>query len=139
MKMTQQARITVAIVADEVSRGRLRAVVLAAGAQVAGEIGEVTGLRLLSALAPDLVLLDGGAVGINPLAALPALRALPGAPPVVYLTATSEAAEESLARALGATVVVPAGNLVVVARVLRQGHNSQALSEPEPQHLLAAA
>lgn len=54
---------------------------LAAGAQVAGEIGEVTGLRLLSALAPDLVLLDGGAVGINLLVALPALRALPGAPP----------------------------------------------------------
>lgn len=107
MRTTQQRCFTVAIVADEVSRGRLRAVTLAAGAQVAGEIGEVTGLRLLSALAPDLVLLDGGAVGINPLAALPALRALPGAPPVVYLTATSEAAEEPLARALGATVVVP--------------------------------
>lgn len=139
MKMTQQARITVAIVADEVSRGRPRAVVLAAGAQVAGEIGEVAGLRLLPALAPDLVLLDGGAVGINPLAALPALRALPGAPPVVYLAATVEAAEEPLARALGATVVVPAGSLVVLARVLRQGHNSHAPSEPEPQHLPAAA
>lgn len=139
MKMTQQARITVAIVADEVSRGRLRAVTLAAGAQVAGEIGEVTGLRLLSALAPDLVLLDGGAVGINPLAALPALRTLPGAPPVVYLTATSEAAEERLARALGATVVVPPGNLMMLARMLGQGHNSHALSEPEPQHRPAAA
>jgi len=116
MRTTQQACITVAIIADESSRGRLRAVTLAAGARVAGEIGEAAGLRLLPALAPDLVLLDGGALGINPLAALPVLRALPGAPRVVYLAATGEAAEERLARALGAidtinsAVAAPAGS-----------------------------
>jgi len=136
---TTHARITVAIVADEEARGRLKVVVLAAGARVAGEIGEAAGLRLLPALAPDLVLLDGGAHGINPLAALPALRALPGAPRVVYLTATGEAAEERLARALGATAVVPPESLSVLARILGQGHHPQALSEPKPQHLPAAA
>jgi DNA-binding NarL/FixJ family response regulator len=101
--------ISLLIVADTDRRAWLRTEIAAVGGvEIVGEIAEAAALRLVPALAPDVVLLDGTAAGLNPLLAIPALCALPDAPRVVYVAGTGVAAERRLALELGAVAVLDA-------------------------------
>jgi chemotaxis response regulator CheB len=71
-------------------------------ANIAGEIGENAALRLLTTLAPDLVLIDAATVGVNPIAVLH----MPLSAPVIVLAATEHTSEHQLFRELGARAVV---------------------------------
>lgn len=68
-----------------------------------GELTTATSLHLIAHIAPDIVILDCAAPEINPLVALPQLRAHTRAPQIITLSANNTAGERSLLRALGAT------------------------------------
>lgn len=129
--------INLLIVADTERRAWLRAEIAAVGGvAIAGEIAEAAALRLVPALAPDVVLLDGAAAGLNPLLALTSLCALPDAPRVVYVAGTRVAAERRLALELGAVAVVDAPALL--RQALSLGRDLTRLSRPLMPNLRAA-
>ena len=69
---------------------------------LAAEFRDSSGLRLLSHLAPDIVVLDCAAPGINALVVLPWLRALPGVRNIIALGASDSPSEQRLMLELGA-------------------------------------
>lgn len=81
---------------------------------IAGEIGESAALRLLTPLAPDLVVLDAGVPGFNPTTLLQAFSNTP----VIVLAATESPNEQRLFRELGARAVVPPNQFNRLASIL---------------------
>lgn len=107
----QATQITVALVGDAERRARLRGL-LRGRADVVAEIAEARRAFLLAEVAPDVVLLDCGADGVNPFVALPLLAALPGAPRIVAVAdgAAATAAAQRALSALGADAVADLGD-----------------------------
>jgi DNA-binding NarL/FixJ family response regulator len=73
---------------------------------IGGELADSSGIRLLPHLQPDIVVVDVASPAINPMTVLPRLAALPNAPAIVAIGATTSAAEHDLLLELGATTVV---------------------------------
>lgn len=120
--------ISLLIVADSDRHAELRA--LASGAEMIGVITEPSALRLVAALRPDVVLLDGAASMVNPLTALAWLHALPDAPRVIYLAATPSAAERRLALELGAVAVAAPGDEATLRAAVGVGQSLTRLGRP---------
>jgi CheY-like chemotaxis protein len=127
--------ISLLIVSDSDRRPELRAQIAGAGgAHIIGEIAELSALRLVAALRPEVLLLDGAASAINPLTALAWLHALPDAPRVVYLAGTASGSERRLALELGAVAVAEPGDGAALRVALGISHDLTRLGRP----LLAA-
>jgi DNA-binding NarL/FixJ family response regulator len=82
---------------------------------IAGEVGDVAALRLVAALAPDIVILDAATPALNPIAVL---RAQASAL-VIVLAATESPLEQRMFLELGA---------LAVARLEQPGAFDQALA-----------
>jgi DNA-binding NarL/FixJ family response regulator len=82
------------------------------------EFKDDNGLRLITHLAPDIVVLDCAAPGINALLVLPWLRAVPGVRHVIALGASDSPAEHRLMLELGAVAYAPPRAPAAFARAL---------------------
>lgn len=122
--------IRMLIVTDYERRHELSAKAAAGGANVVGEIVEPAALRLAAALQPEVVLLDAAASAINPISALAWLQALPDAPRVVYLAATTSACERRLALELGAVAVAAPDDEAALWAALGIGRDLTRLGRP---------
>lgn len=120
--------ISLVLVADSDRHAELRA--LADRAEIVGVMAEPSALRLVAALRPDIVLLDGAASAINPLTALAWLHALPDAPRVIYLAATPSTAERRLALELGVVAVATPGDKGALRDALGVGRSLTRLGRP---------
>jgi DNA-binding NarL/FixJ family response regulator len=95
---------TVIVIAPPARREIIRQILLAhPQLELVGELAIATSLHLIAQLAPDIVILDCVTPQINPLVALPQLRAhIPGLQ-IITLSVSNTTGERSLLRALGAT------------------------------------
>jgi DNA-binding NarL/FixJ family response regulator len=99
------------VIGDREFRDEVKALVGQSRAYyVAGEIVESRALRHLAALAPDVVVLDGGSEGINGVRVLQTLQDLPRMPRIVVQGATGTATERQLMLELGASAYVAPGS-----------------------------
>lgn len=73
--------------------------------QIAGEVDNMSSLRLVTPLAPDVVLVDSASTTVNPLGAISMLAELEEAPQVVALMSTGSVSERTFFLALGAQAV----------------------------------
>src|SRR5690349_5102937 len=82
--------------------------------RVAGEIGEIAGLRLVPRLTADVIVVDCAAPGLNSLIILPWLRGLAGPARVLALGASGSAAERQFLLGLGADLYATLDTLAAV-------------------------
>ena len=94
-------RSVVIISGIEERRHAITCILRAIRLTIAGEIGDVDALRLVAALAPDVVILDAATPALNPIAMLRAQRSTP----VIVLAATDSPVEQRLFLELGALAV----------------------------------
>jgi DNA-binding NarL/FixJ family response regulator len=116
-------RTTAILIGDADIRGQTRAALEAAcGVEIVGELTayEERHARFLAALAPEIVILDMAAAGLDPVRVLTNLRELPARPRVIAV-APDGAKSTWIARELGATAVVE------TAHALRQAVRREPL------------
>ena len=82
------------------------------------ELNDNSGLRLMPHLAPDIVVLDCAAPGINALIVLPWLRMLPGVRHIIALGASDSPVEQRLMLELGAVAYAGPRGPAAFARAL---------------------
>jgi DNA-binding NarL/FixJ family response regulator len=96
--------------------------------ELTGELTQATSLHLVARLRPDIVILDCAAPNINPLVALPQLRARSGGAQIIALCAGDTAGERALLQALGASACAsldqPGSVLEVLAAAGARGRAS---------------
>ena len=94
----------IVLVGDGEQRAALKALLAGQGVVIAGEVAQAHALACVPALTPTCVVLDCAAPTVNPLQALPWLRAQAACPPIVALGTSAEPQERALLLGLGATV-----------------------------------
>ena len=129
---TNSGALRVAMIGESHRRDYLKHS-LAGHIEVVGELVSDRRVELLTDVDPEVVILDCGSQGVNPLATLPRLAALAGSPRVVALTEISlTGTGEHVLIDLGADQVADIRDSSAIARAL-------GLDEAHEVHALIAA
>lgn len=136
-KTAKESALRVALIGEDYRRDYLKRQ-LGGRIEVAGELAADRRVDLLAEVEPEVVIVDCGSRGVNPLATLPLLAVLEGCPRIIALWDVCLAgAGKDVLSDLGADAVAVLRDASAVARAL--GLDGQPTEENCTAHIPAAA